>query len=556
MTKDQLDSLPPFEESNWKLIGEMNDLFLPTMHALDLLQADKYPTQGLILLVFISLDLEIDNLLARKKEIIRDDIDDLALKIAADLKEELAQVWDYKLPEETLLATLLDPRFKSLTGVPEKEAKDAWKSLEKEFEKHKKIVEVVAKQAEPSELLPEIEILSESESTDESEVEVNPASESSSSSEEQLVVPTQPTLLLKRKSESFSFFARLREKGTEPTTDLSEMERWKALKEIDISCDPLVWWKLNQIFYPVLSSLAKMYLAVPASQATTERSFSAAGNICTAKRNSLSPQHVEKLTIFHQNIDDYRFDEIDDDPLANPSSSLFELDRDDNLRRAIESIPNETHNAPLNDAPSNSNSSASISVAQPRRAKIAIDEVEICAELEDAMLKAALIASKQEYESTNKDREEHERRLAERLVECGLTYRSKAPRDGNCLFVSVADQLAAIDLHVTAKKLRTEAVGWLRDHGDFVLNNGETIKKFVGPKPADWRNYLANLGKEGVWGDHLTIIALASIYRLRVKIISSSDGPRYITTVVPVDDMVDKTILLAHLAEFHYDSLQ
>ena len=67
----------------------------------------------------------------------------------------------------------------------------------------------------------------------------------------------------------------------------------------------MLWWKENEKKYPILSKLAKMNLAIPASQASTERSFSAAGNICTKKRSCLSPDHVEKLTIFHQNLKEF-----------------------------------------------------------------------------------------------------------------------------------------------------------------------------------------------------------------------------------------------------------
>jgi len=65
--------------------------------------------------------------------------------------------------------------------------------------------------------------------------------------------------------------------------------------------DPLVWWRENEKQFPVISQIAKIYLAIPASQATCERSFSCSKRICTSARTLLSPKHVEQLTLLKQN---------------------------------------------------------------------------------------------------------------------------------------------------------------------------------------------------------------------------------------------------------------
>ena len=65
---------------------------------------------------------------------------------------------------------------------------------------------------------------------------------------------------------------------------------------------PLQWWKANEDRYPTLARLAKSYLCIPGTSTPSERLFSAAGNIASKKRASLSQEHVEMLTFLHCNL--------------------------------------------------------------------------------------------------------------------------------------------------------------------------------------------------------------------------------------------------------------
>ena len=59
--------------------------------------------------------------------------------------------------------------------------------------------------------------------------------------------------------------------------------------------DPLDWWRINAVKFPLLAALARRRLAIPASQAQSERVFSSAGQIVTQTRNRLSSENVELL---------------------------------------------------------------------------------------------------------------------------------------------------------------------------------------------------------------------------------------------------------------------
>ena len=71
--------------------------------------------------------------------------------------------------------------------------------------------------------------------------------------------------------------------------------------------NPLEWWKVNKAQFPNLSKIAKKLLSVPATSASSERIFSASGNLLTKKRNKLSGDIAAAIVFLHgswQKIDD------------------------------------------------------------------------------------------------------------------------------------------------------------------------------------------------------------------------------------------------------------
>ena len=65
--------------------------------------------------------------------------------------------------------------------------------------------------------------------------------------------------------------------------------------------DPLNWWSVNATNYPIISVLAKKYLAIPASSASSERVFSTAKNITDKKRWRLLPEQLHKTIFLRHN---------------------------------------------------------------------------------------------------------------------------------------------------------------------------------------------------------------------------------------------------------------
>ena len=81
-----------------------------------------------------------------------------------------------------------------------------------------------------------------------------------------------------------------------------ECQLYETSKDANKGCDRLLWWKVNEKSYPILSKLAKYILAIPASSATSERIFSAGGIIVNDLRCLLDDEKVEDILKIRLNI--------------------------------------------------------------------------------------------------------------------------------------------------------------------------------------------------------------------------------------------------------------
>jgi hypothetical protein len=81
----------------------------------------------------------------------------------------------------------------------------------------------------------------------------------------------------------------------------SELKRYCSTAEHSISGkfsksssrDIMNWWKNHAETYPNLSRMARDYLAIPATSASSERLFSSGSNLITAKRNNLNEDTIQ-----------------------------------------------------------------------------------------------------------------------------------------------------------------------------------------------------------------------------------------------------------------------
>ncbi len=65
--------------------------------------------------------------------------------------------------------------------------------------------------------------------------------------------------------------------------------------------NPLLWWRDNALKFPTLAKLARMYLAIPATSAPSERIFSVASRVISKFRGGLDPQMAGMLLYVAEN---------------------------------------------------------------------------------------------------------------------------------------------------------------------------------------------------------------------------------------------------------------
>ncbi|CAN0524116.1 unnamed protein product, partial [Laminaria digitata] len=65
--------------------------------------------------------------------------------------------------------------------------------------------------------------------------------------------------------------------------------------------NPLEMWRKREKEFPYLARLARRVLSIPATQAQSERMFSAAGLTVNKRRGSLDPENVEMLVLMRCN---------------------------------------------------------------------------------------------------------------------------------------------------------------------------------------------------------------------------------------------------------------
>lgn len=81
-----------------------------------------------------------------------------------------------------------------------------------------------------------------------------------------------------------------------------EVMRYKEVKPLPLSTNPLHWWREHEGEFPLLSCQAKRYLCIPGTSVPSERIFSTAGDIVTAQRSALKPEHVDQLLFLNKNL--------------------------------------------------------------------------------------------------------------------------------------------------------------------------------------------------------------------------------------------------------------
>ncbi|XP_016422359.1 zinc finger BED domain-containing protein 4 isoform X1 [Sinocyclocheilus rhinocerous] len=199
--------------------------------------------------------------------------------ILQNLSGRYTEVQDYLLE-----STALDPRFRSLPHLLPEQREEVFHRLMDKSNQLQQAVEQSEKREGGA---------SDGDPTDAAEKR-----ETTQRVEQEQPPPSKKTALEDLLGATFS----------KPTVTQSkcrmevELDVYKKDTSIPLTSCPLKWWKEHAQTYPLLSSLSKAYLTVPATSVPSERVFSTAGDIVNAQRSQLLPENVDMLFFLQKNL--------------------------------------------------------------------------------------------------------------------------------------------------------------------------------------------------------------------------------------------------------------
>ena len=196
------------------------------------------------------------------------------------------------------VASVLDPRFKKLFFLSEQERLatfDEWKKIitchEEKNQVKKPKIKLEASTCPP---LPSV-------STDTSAEETPQVSPPSSP-------PIKRQKLAEDTANDFfgNFFGDLIITKVESAPSMfekieEEMQMYMSMPQVSPQTDVLAWWQMNAAKLPMIARVVKQILCVPVTSTPSERAFSKAGNLITAKRALLKPEKVDMVLFLNKN---------------------------------------------------------------------------------------------------------------------------------------------------------------------------------------------------------------------------------------------------------------
>ena len=178
----------------------------------------------------------------------KDKLDD----VKKNLYHAMLHYWNV-FPEDYLISTILDPRVKHMNEEGEEEI------LRKKYEEYEENYLPTPIESRSSSPIP---------------------SETSA-------ITYQPRL--------FSIFDQNQPRVSD------EVREYLAEDKISFNQNPFEWWAGKKTKYPVLSKMARIYLAAPATSTPSERLFSDAGNLLSAKRTRMNPELFKRIMFLKRN---------------------------------------------------------------------------------------------------------------------------------------------------------------------------------------------------------------------------------------------------------------
>jgi hypothetical protein len=98
----------------------------------------------------------------------------------------------------------------------------------------------------------------------------------------------------------------MKNKKETPNVIYDEITNYLSLPLALETENPLDWWRIRLKNFPKLAKIVQKYLAIPATSVSSERLFSDAGNLISAKRTNLDTNLAGQMLFLKRNIDKMR----------------------------------------------------------------------------------------------------------------------------------------------------------------------------------------------------------------------------------------------------------
>jgi hypothetical protein len=264
----------------WNLLKLVRDLLQPFHEAQKALEGEQYITRSWLPYYINDISKHLQEFIDQNEG----DLSTAATALLADLTERW-QEW----PRATRIAVALDPRTKYMSCF-DKDVRDAaWCDVVGEMKAlylQQRAKTAAAAQSdssgdqEQSALLPTAAVAAATAAAHTSrfadvDLSVDPDADDDETFDDSITDADMVLLSQRIESEKKCFRSK-----SEPAL---------------LSGNPCEWWRDRAVAYPLLSVVARKWLAVPASSAASERMFSSAGLTVNKKRTSLKPELVATL---------------------------------------------------------------------------------------------------------------------------------------------------------------------------------------------------------------------------------------------------------------------
>jgi hypothetical protein len=291
-------------DAQWRVIGDTCKVLEPFMSAQKLLEGENYITISFIPILICTIRNGLQAVLDDPNT--SDQIRTLVTAMMTAFRKHWGSGEDGTVATEhhttgekrrpkgipllALMASLLDPRFKTGPGLSDDDKSFLWDEIKEEM----LILAAVEQNTLQQQLQPQ-----QQEMQQQQEQEENGHPNDIYNIIQQMAAANNEEYIDNNNNDNGDEFNNIAQRVSAEVL-LYKREPHLALKMANNNfTNPLSWWRTKQEKFPLLAKLAMKYLSIPATSAPSERVFSTAGITIANDRARLDPTGAGELVFLH-----------------------------------------------------------------------------------------------------------------------------------------------------------------------------------------------------------------------------------------------------------------